>query len=300
MIPTFNCAKYLCKTLNSVLAQDLGPGQMQIEVIDDLSTQDDPEPLVMELGKGRVSFYRKPQNGGAIANFNTCIERSRGHLVHILHGDDWVENGFYEQFQKAFEQHSDIGICIARVFVVEENGELDSLSPRIPLLESLTGQAEFMYYNNPVRTPGVVVRRRQYELQGGFLLPLVHTADWEMWIRIIRRSRGAFLNKPLASYRFFPGNDTGRLIKSAENLHDYLRLANIIKNYDDKFDFKKFQNNVMRMAMTQSRLFEEIGNVKAYEANKTFYKELLAKQPIKRRVIEAARNALLKLVRITN
>ncbi len=42
MIPTYNCAGYLRETLASVLSQDPGPEIMQIEVIDDRSTQDDP------------------------------------------------------------------------------------------------------------------------------------------------------------------------------------------------------------------------------------------------------------------
>jgi len=74
MIPVFNCANYLRQTLASVLAQDPGPERMQIEVVDDMSTKDDPEAVVREVGKGRVAFFRKPKNGGATANFNTwCI-----------------------------------------------------------------------------------------------------------------------------------------------------------------------------------------------------------------------------------
>src|SRR5580704_17822873 len=80
MIPTFNCAQYLGQTLNSVMRQDPGPDQMEIEVVDDCSTKDDPETVVREAGKGRVMFHRKPKNAGATANFNTCIERSRGEL----------------------------------------------------------------------------------------------------------------------------------------------------------------------------------------------------------------------------
>ncbi len=48
MIPTFNCAAYLAQTLRSVLSQDPGPQEMQIEVIDDVSTRDDPEAVVRE------------------------------------------------------------------------------------------------------------------------------------------------------------------------------------------------------------------------------------------------------------
>src|SRR5262245_36101477 len=97
MIPTYYCAAYLQQTLSSVLAQDPGIALMQIAVIDDHSTKDDPEAIVQELGQGRVEFYRQSQNLGHTKNFQSCIERSRGQLIHLLHGDDYVLNGFYRQ-----------------------------------------------------------------------------------------------------------------------------------------------------------------------------------------------------------
>ena len=42
MIPTYHCARYLAETLASVLDQDPGPEAMQIEVVADHSTADDP------------------------------------------------------------------------------------------------------------------------------------------------------------------------------------------------------------------------------------------------------------------
>ena len=97
MIPTYNCANLLEQTLLSILQQDPGEELMQIEVIDDCSTIDNPEEVVNRLGKGRIKFFRQPKNVGAIRNFNTCINRSNGEFVHILHGDDWIENGFYNE-----------------------------------------------------------------------------------------------------------------------------------------------------------------------------------------------------------
>ena len=57
MIPTYNRTTFLERTLESVLSQDPGPEEMQIEVVDDASTLDDPESLVRRVGGGRVSFF---------------------------------------------------------------------------------------------------------------------------------------------------------------------------------------------------------------------------------------------------
>ena len=75
MIPTYNCAHYLRETLASVLEQDPGIERMQIEVVDDCSTLDDPESVVKELGQGRVSFYRQPENVGYIKQHITPIRK---------------------------------------------------------------------------------------------------------------------------------------------------------------------------------------------------------------------------------
>ncbi|MEO5996733.1 MAG: glycosyltransferase, partial [Chitinophagaceae bacterium] len=54
MIPTYNCISFVKNALQSVLAQDRGVFNMQIEVIDDCSTDGDVGALVEEIGKGRV------------------------------------------------------------------------------------------------------------------------------------------------------------------------------------------------------------------------------------------------------
>src|SRR4051812_13573109 len=99
MIPTYNCSAFLRETLESVLLQDPGAEKMQIEVIDDASTDADIEQLVAEIGKGRIGFFRQPVNQGSLRNFETCLNRSKGEWVHILHGDDVVVKGFYNEIE---------------------------------------------------------------------------------------------------------------------------------------------------------------------------------------------------------
>src|SRR5678815_5469359 len=122
MIPTYNCASYLRETLASVLAQDPGPERMQIEVVDDCSTKDDPQAVVREVGMGRVVFHRQRANVGHTQNFETCLQRSRGYLIHLLHGDDAVRPGFYATIEAIFAGHPEIGAAFSRNMFIDQCG----------------------------------------------------------------------------------------------------------------------------------------------------------------------------------
>ena len=67
---------------------------MQIEVIDNFSQDINIPEFVKDIGGGRVSCYRQPRHVDFQENWTTCIQRSRGRWVHILHDDDMVLPGF--------------------------------------------------------------------------------------------------------------------------------------------------------------------------------------------------------------
>jgi glycosyltransferase involved in cell wall biosynthesis len=232
MIPTYNCAKYLRETLKSVLAQDPGAEVMQIEVIDDCSTKDDPQAVVEELGQGRVGFYRQPENVGHTRNFETCLKRSRGKLIHLLHGDDYVLDGFYRKMQPAFEDNPDIGAAFCRHTIIDEYGYWQTISQlEQPESGVLSNFLERIASFQQIQTPSIVVRRKVYEVLGGFDSRLSWTEDWEMWVRIAARFRIWYEIEPLAVYRKHSGSNTGRYMCTAENLKDSRRAINIFKSY---------------------------------------------------------------------
>jgi glycosyltransferase involved in cell wall biosynthesis len=273
MVPTYNCAKYLRQTLESVLAQDPGPDQMQIEVVDDCSTKDDPQAVARDAGRGRVAFYRKPGNAGATANFNTCVERSRGSLVHILHGDDYVAGGFYEAMAKAALELPDCGLFASRCFIVDEDGVIAGVTQRLPALEKGGRVASSFYYENPIQCAGVVVRRSVYERLGGFLPSLAHTADCEMWSRAVAEAGGFVSTQVLAFYRAFPGNDTGRLARTADNLRDIQRLGEVMRRRHEDMDLSTVLATTCRLALAQAKKFRALGDVQAAEANLKYWRE---------------------------
>ncbi len=225
MIPAYHCARYLGETLRSVLAQDPGPDAMQIEVVDDHSTQDDPESVVREVGRGRVSFFRQSANVGITRNFATCLARSRGRLVHLLHGDDMVRAGFYASLQRAFDIDPAIGAAFCRPVYINGSGDAIDLAP---LEQAHSGRLddalERLATEQRIMTPGIVVRRDVYETLGGFDDRLRCSEDWEMWVRIASRYPVWYETEPLALYRMHANSNTGRHVRTAEDIR-YTRAA---------------------------------------------------------------------------
>lgn len=232
IIPTYNCAHYLRDTLASVLAQDPGPDQMQIIVVDDHSTKDDPRAVVEELGGGRIEFYRQPHNVGPARNYQSGLNRSRGQLIHLLHGDDCAREGFYRAMQRPFAEHPDIGVAICRHVDMNERGEWqDIVSPLRAASGILDNWLEQIAHRNSIVTHAVVARREVYETLGGFDHRLTGCEDWEMWTRMAAHYRVWYELEPLVLYRRHAQSNTEKFARSGEIVRDQRRAIAIIRRY---------------------------------------------------------------------
>lgn len=204
MIPTYNGIDYLRETLASVLAQDPGQDVMQIAVVDNCSTEGDIAAVVAEMGQGRVEFYQQSKNVGSINNSHTCFELARGYLIHLLHSDDCVCDGFYQHLGQVFHNYPEVGAAFCRSIYIDENSHQKGFShlelPKSGILPSYWVEriAELCC----ISVPSVaVVRREVYEQLGGFDRRCGLSADWEMWVRIFTHCPMWFETKPLAMWR---------------------------------------------------------------------------------------------------
>ncbi len=233
MIPTYNCINYLRQTLESVLAQDPGKNLMQIEVVDDCSTDGDVATLVNQIGKGRISFYQQSGNQGSLRNFESCINRANGYYVHLLHGDDYVKNGFYSEIENLFDRYPEVGSAITNYNWIDENGKESATSSLnlVPHSGIIDNWLFKIASRQMVQPPAVVVKRSVYEKLGGFFA-VQYGEDWEMWIRIASQYKVAYSPECLATYRGgHNSNISTKSILSGENFRDLSTVINIVQNY---------------------------------------------------------------------
>lgn len=283
MIPVYNCAKFLEKALESVLEQDPGPEHMQIEVIDDCSTKDDPEAVVQKIGRGRVKYYKNAKNSGyCTKNFNICIHRSFGKLIHILHGDDVIFDGFYEEISRLHSNNPDAGFFATRSFFLNEEGIITGVSGICHSFKTLSKNISEFISEPAVQCAGVVLKREVYEKNGGFNEALKHCADWEMWIRAIKNEGGIVSKKVLAGYRMFEGNDTSLLAKTGENLTDIARMIALLSTTQSEDEIRMRIANLNYRALQQFKMFSHKKNKKAANAAKKTFRD--TKEPFKNKL----------------
>ena len=191
---------------------------MQIEVVDDASS-DDPEAVVEELGaRARRASSASPRNVGHVANFNTCLERSRGRLVHLLHGDDCVRDGFYAAMERLLEREPDGRRGVLPLHRDRCGRATGATSP--PLEQRRRGRdpeagSSGSRVGQRLQTPCMVVRREAYERLGGFDGAAAFAEDWEMWVRIAAHYPVAYEPRaagPVPRARASPA--TGRMLRT--------------------------------------------------------------------------------------
>lgn len=200
VVPTFNRAQLLSETVISILGQTFQ--KFEIIIVDNMS-EDDTETYVRGLDDSRIRYYRNPNNGTIAINRNFGIRQARGKYVAFCDDDDlWLP----EKLQKQLTHFSAEGIsCVATDYI--PIGDMNFINKS---LQFLPGEEyrDFTYKEillpfNPVVTSSTLVRRDFLLEEGGFdeSPEFQFIEDWELWLRLSRKSKIRILADVLLKYR---------------------------------------------------------------------------------------------------
>lgn len=238
-LPTFNGAKYLKETLQSINTQTFQ--NFEVVVSDDHS-KDDTLKLV-EAFQEQASFpvhiyHHTPKGIGA--NWNNCLKHARGQYIKFLFQDDVLERECLEKMVQVLEENPKVGLVASkRRFIIEDSmkteetnrwvetyGDLQShlnvASREVIFLDkSVFGLPSF--YGSPpnkIGEPSVVMFSKSIVDEVGYFdEDLKQILDYEYWYRILKKYPVAVINEPLVKFRLH--QDQATHVNRNQELDDY-------------------------------------------------------------------------------
>jgi glycosyltransferase involved in cell wall biosynthesis len=214
IIPAYNAQAYIRTAIESCLQQTYPPHE--IIVADDASA-DSTSEVAASFG-GNVRVLRLRQNSGPSTARNEAIKLATGDWLAFLDADDWF---FPEKLarQRQCSLENTGAILIYSAFETSLNGierPARFYPPQVlwPMLR----------YRCAFHIGTVLLRRDAFDSVGGFDPTLRGGEDWDLWIRLARKSSVASfaaVSEPLAVYRTTPGSfcsDSMRIFKWRKSL----------------------------------------------------------------------------------
>ncbi len=206
VIPAYNAAHFLPRSLASVFAQTLPPHE--VIVVDDGST-DATAQVAAELGAKVVSR----SNGGLAAARNTGIQAASGDWIALLDADDsWSPEKLV--LQAGLIQPNIVLVYTGASFFNDQGPVSTELATDTAVARKL------LRFCNPILPSSVILRRQTVLAVGGFREDTRTCEDWDMWVRLIPLGAFAAVAQPLTNYYIHPQS----LSASPEKMLDGLRI----------------------------------------------------------------------------
>ncbi len=189
VIPTFNCAHFLSRALQSVLDQTYK--NWEALVIDNHSI-DDTDAVVGSFGDQRISLLKVHNHGVIAVSRNLGIREAKGHWVAFLDADDWWTTDKLEVSMVALGHGNDL-VYHDLIHVSAKPGFMPRYSIKTWDLHT-PKHRDLINHGNALTNSSVVVRRDLLVEIGGLVedLELVGAEDLDCWIRLSQRTERLF------------------------------------------------------------------------------------------------------------
>lgn len=193
IMPTYNCGKYIERTINSIINQTYI--NWELIIVDDCSKDNTQEVLAKYKKDERINYIRLKKNSGAAIARTEAIKKAKGNYIAFLDSDDiWYPEKLAKQlkFMKinnynftctAYEQIDENDKSLNKIIKTRKRADYNRI-----LLDCPIGNSTVMYNVNKL---------------GKFEVPNIRKRnDDALWLQIIKKAKYIYgYNEVLMKYR---------------------------------------------------------------------------------------------------
>jgi glycosyltransferase involved in cell wall biosynthesis len=195
--PSYNAARYLTETIESVISQDYP--RVEHIVMDGGST--DPTPQILDRYRGRLQYFTGKDKGPSDAA-HRGFQKATGEIFVWLNADDVFLPGAVRIAAQYLAAHPEIDVVYGEGNWIDENGHVISRYPTLPF------DAKALERECFICQPAAYIRAFSYRkcgLDPDIDLPF----DYDLWIRMAKQGfRFASIPEYLAGSRMHRGAKT--------------------------------------------------------------------------------------------
>jgi glycosyltransferase involved in cell wall biosynthesis len=212
LMPTYNRAHMLERTISALYLQDADPASWHLTVVDNASTDGTRDYLEACAARwSNFDFVINERNLGLFGNLNRCMDLARTQKFMIIHSDDDVDPSLVSSVLTFIDRHPTLQMCFGTCRALMEDtgeiiphwyeskiiGEQDRVLSSNELLGALMRSA-----SNFVFAPTVVYDRTFFSSDLRYSQDYKLTSDLDLWFRAaIRDPTVGFMAVPRITCR---------------------------------------------------------------------------------------------------
>ena len=204
--PSYNCEKFIAKTIDSVLAQTYE--NWELIIVDDCST-DNTDAVVAKYNDKRIKYLKNDKNSGAAVSRNRALREAKGRWIAFLDSDDlWLPEKLEKQIH--FMESNGYHFSYTNYEEIDEDGNKLGVKVTGPKVISKTCMFNYCW-------AGCLTVMYDAEVYGLLqIADIKKNNDYAMWLKVCRKMDCYLLDEYLAEYR------RGR--KGSISTHSYWKL----------------------------------------------------------------------------
>lgn len=219
IIPSYNHAGYIGKTIDSVLRQTYSP--IELIVIDDGSSDDSPA-LLQKLSAEHGFRLELQANQGLSRTLNKGIELARGKYICTVGSDDILLLDKTERQVAFMEANPTVAVCGGNQLIIDSDGVIVDKRQHFWPQRELSFDDLFLGRQPLIAASSAMLRADVLAVEGGYD-PEIPLEDMYMWLKLSsRKHRIVGLNDVLIYYRKHASNsykNAAYMMKSMEKTY---------------------------------------------------------------------------------
>lgn len=202
IIPVYNKAKYVSRTISSVLEQTFH--EFELIIVNDGSTDNSMEIIENSLSNTKRPFkIINQRNTGVSQARNNAVPECRYEYLVFLDADDWWDRDYLKEINEQVKKFKNAAVYCSSYFIYKNR-----TARKAEIAVDKHFKSGYLDYFNiyarticmPVHTSCAVIKKDVFKELNGFKNNLRLGEDLDLWIRIALKYKIVLLNKPLSYY----------------------------------------------------------------------------------------------------